>query len=127
MVANRATDTNPERRLRSALHQMGLRFRKDQCIEAGAVRTRPDIVFSRAGIAVFLDGCFWHQCPEHGTLPTTNRDYWEAKLRRNVTRDRLVDASLRGSGWVVIRVWEHEEPSKAARRVALAVASRRAP
>jgi DNA mismatch endonuclease (patch repair protein) len=79
----------------------------------------PDVVFTRAKVAVFLDGCFWHRCPEHATTPSTNRDYWIAKFERNVERDHAVDRSLAGDGWTVVRVWEHEDAAEAAERVAL--------
>ncbi len=76
------------------------------------------MAFSRHKVAVFVDGCFWHRCPTHGNEPGTNAAYWEAKLSGNVARDRADDAALKASGWVVVRVWEHEEPSAAADRVA---------
>lgn len=116
MRANRKTDTVPELRVRSALHRLGLRFRVNQRLasEAPAV---VDIVFARAKVAVFVDGCFWHMCAEHGTRPVTNQPYWDSKLRRNVSRDGKVDRALVACGWRVIRVWEHEEPYAVARRV----------
>lgn len=108
MRANRKMGTKPETRLRSALHRRGLRFRKAVLVAAGDVKVRPDVVFTRARLAVFLDGCFWHACPEHGTSPTVNAGYWLPKLRRNFERDRLVDEALLAAGWAVVRVWEHE-------------------
>jgi len=78
---------------------------------------RTDIVFPRARIAVFSDGCFWHACPEHGTSPRSNPDYWAPKLSRNVERDRRVDQALREAGWTVVRVWEHEPPEEATHQV----------
>lgn len=121
MRANRGRDTGPEVRLRSALHRAGLRFRKNLPVVAGEVRVRPDVVFPRRRIAVFSDGCWWHACPEHGTSPRSNVDYWLPKLVRNVERDRRVDAALRAAGWTVVRVWEHEDPEDAAKRVAAPV------
>lgn len=115
--ANRRTDTKPEIRLRSALHRRGLRFRKDFLIRVGEVRVRPDVVFTKLKVAVFVDGCFWHSCPEHGSIPSRNREYWIPKLAANVVRDRKVDAALAGSGWFVERVWEHEKPGDAADRI----------
>lgn len=112
--ANRRTDTKPEVRLRSALHRRGLRFRKDFLIRAGEVRVRPDIVFTRLKLAVFVDGCFWHACPEHRSIPSRNREYWQPKLASNVDRDRKVDSALRGTGWSVERVWECEQTENAA-------------
>jgi DNA mismatch endonuclease, patch repair protein len=76
------------------------------------------VVFTRAKLAVFVDGCWWHGCPAHGQLPTANRDWWAAKIARNAARDRRNDSALREAGWRVMRVWEHEDPSKAADRIA---------
>lgn len=117
MEANRRTDTTPERLLRSELHGRGLRYRKDRRIEADGIRVRPDLVFGRARVAVFVDGCFWHRCPTHATNPASNAEYWQAKFDRNVQRDRADDAALDAAGWTVVRVWEHEDPADAAMRV----------
>lgn len=119
--ANRRTDTKPERLLRSSLHRRGLRFRKDLLVRFEGGRTHPDIVFTRARLAVFVDGCFWHCCPQHGSMPKSNLDYWGPKLRANVDRDRRVDAALAREGWRVVRIWEHEDPDDAAARIALAI------
>src|SRR6266568_6153968 len=109
MKANRRVDTKPELALRRALHGLGYRYRKDFRLDlAGGVRVRPDIVFTARKVAVFVDGCFWHCCPEHGTQPSSNTWYWEPKLRRNVERDRAADAALLAAGWGVVRIWEHE-------------------
>lgn len=124
MLANRRRDTRPERALRSELHRAGLRFRVDHLVRAGDLRTHPDITFGRGRVAVFVDGCFWHLCPTHGTMPATNVAYWKDKLERNVRRDRAVDAALANAGWLVIRVWEHEDPSEAAEAVIDAVVRR---
>jgi DNA mismatch endonuclease (patch repair protein) len=121
-LANRRKDTRPEVALRSALHRMGLRFRKAHTVRAGDVLVRPDVVFTRHRVAVFVDGCFWHCCPEHGRIPKSNLDYWIPKLQANVTRDRRVTAALRRDGWHVVRVWEHEPPSSAAAVIAGVVA-----
>lgn len=110
-VANRRRDTAAEVRLRSALHTRGLRFRKDLLVRAGKVRVHPDIVFTRAKVAVFLDGCFWHACPEHGTAPKSNVAYWQPKLKANTERDQRVNEALAADGWSVRRVWEHEDPA----------------
>jgi DNA mismatch endonuclease (patch repair protein) len=104
--------------LRSALHRLGLRFRKDHPVRLPDRVVRPDVVFTRARVAVFLDGCFWHRCPVHGNVPRSNSDYWGPKLDRNVARDRLVNAALRQAGWTVVRAWEHEPPAEVAKRVA---------
>jgi DNA mismatch endonuclease (patch repair protein) len=117
MRSNRRTGTKPEVRLRSALHGMGLRFRKDYPIRTAARLVRPDVVFTRARVAVFVDGCFWHACSSHGTKPKSNTWYWGPKLERNVERDREVDAALSADGWDVVRVWEHEVPTEAATRI----------
>jgi DNA mismatch endonuclease (patch repair protein) len=108
MRANRRTGTKPEMALRRALHGQGLRYRKDYRLDLDGARVRPDIAFTARRVAVFVDGCFWHACPEHGTKPAANTWYWEPKLARNVERDRAADAALAAAGWRVVRVWEHE-------------------
>lgn len=123
--ANRRKDTTSEIVIRSALHLRGLRFRKDRLIRcSSSLRVRPDIVFTRALVAVFVDGCFWHCCPVHGTAPRSNQDYWLPKLRSNVERDRRVDAGLNAAGWQVERIWEHEAVEEAADRVEAVVRAR---
>lgn len=117
MEANRRKDTGPERLLRSQLHARGLRYRVDRPLVLDDRRVRPDLVFSGARVAVFVDGCFWHRCPVHATHPKANADYWQAKFDRNVARDRGDDAALRSAGWTVVRIWEHEDPDEAAVRV----------
>lgn len=117
MQGNRRVDTKPEVALRRALHAMGLRFRKDQAIQADGARVRADVVFSRARVAVFVDGCFWHGCSSHCRIPTRNRDYWKAKIDRNRARDEHVGAALEAAGWHVIRIWEHEPIIEAVGRV----------
>lgn len=117
MVSNRRVDTGPEKALRSALFRAGVRFRKDYRINCPGLRVRADVAIVGHRIAVFVDGCFWHRCPEHGTDPKTNAEFWAEKLDRNVARDRRVDASLTENGWTVIRSWEHESPEDAAGRV----------
>jgi DNA mismatch endonuclease, patch repair protein len=121
MQATRQGDTPAEVALRSALHRLGLRFRLHRNIE-GVSRVRPDIVFVSARVAVYVDGCFWHSCPEHGSAPKANREWWADKLSGNVERDRRHEAALREAGWEVIRIWEHEDSLHAARRVFEAVA-----
>ena len=107
MRANRRTDTKPEMALRRALHGQGFRYRKDYRLDLEGARVRPDIAFTARRVAVFVDGCFWHACPEHGTKPANNTWYWGPKLARNVERDRAADAALTAAGWRVVRVWEH--------------------
>ncbi|WP_086671007.1 very short patch repair endonuclease [Amycolatopsis pretoriensis] len=107
MRANRRTDTKPEVTLRKELHRLGYRYRKDLPIVLESVRVRPDIVFTKRKVAVFVDGCFWHVCPQHGRQPTSNEWYWTPKLRRNMSRDELVTEALEDAGWRVVRIWEH--------------------
>lgn len=113
MRANRRRDTQPELRLRSALHREGRRFRVDLPMDVSGRRVRPDIVFTRQRVAVFIDGCFWHGCPEHGRSPRANGAYWRAKLRRNKQRDDADNEALERGGWTVVRVWEHEATDEA--------------
>lgn len=117
MKANRNTGSKPEVRLRRALHAEGFRFRKNFEVRAGALRVKPDIVFTRRRVAVFVDGCFWHVCPEHGTRPSANQGYWGPKLQRNIERDRMVDVALAEAGWRVVRTWEHVAVREAAAAV----------
>src|SRR3984885_15622764 len=108
MRAHRRTDTKPEMALRRALHKLGSRYRKDYRLDLdGGKRVRPDTAFTARRVAVFVDGCFWHACPEHGRNPAVNDWYWAPKLRRNVERDRAADAALAAAGWRVVRIWEH--------------------
>jgi DNA mismatch endonuclease, patch repair protein len=122
MRAIRRTDTKPELALRKALHGRGLRYRKDYRIDLDGARVRPDIAFTARRVAVFVDGCFWHGCPEHGSKPAANTWYWEPKLDRNVQRDRAADAALGQAGWRVVRVWEHETLDAAVAAVMSALA-----
>lgn len=116
-------DTKPELLLRRELHSRGLRYEVDaQPLES--LRRRADLTFRGPRVVVFVDGCFWHRCPEHGTMPKRHRDWWHAKLDRNVERDRDTDERLRGADWEVIRVWEHEDPVEAANRVERSVIRR---
>jgi DNA mismatch endonuclease (patch repair protein) len=117
MRATGRRDTAPERALRSALFKAGVRYRVD-CSPLPGTRRRADLVVSRARIAVYVDGCFWHGCPEHGTWPKANADWWRRKIEANKRRDAETDAALRAAGWEPIRVWEHEDPADAARYVA---------
>jgi len=118
MKGNRKRDTKPEIAIRSALHARGLRFRKDFPIRPDDGRLiRADIVFPRSRVVVFVDGCFWHQCPVHGNSPRRNQSYWGPKLRRNVERDAETNRRLRHAGWQVVRIWEHEDPLEACLRV----------
>jgi len=125
MRATRQRDTPAELALRRILHRRGLRFLVDRT-PIPAVRSRADILFRGARVAVFVDGCFWHGCPTHGTLPKKNREWWRAKLLANKARDARVDAALTAAGWLSLRIWEHEDPGDAAKRVARHVAERTA-
>ena len=112
-------DTKPELALRRAVWRLGLRYRVDIAPIPG--RRRADLVFTRAKVAVYVDGCFWHSCPIHATTPKANREWWVAKLDTNVRRDRDTDRRLAEAGWTVIRVWEHEAVDAASERIALVV------
>jgi DNA mismatch endonuclease (patch repair protein) len=124
MTANRHRDTRPELALRSAVHRLGLRYRVS-ARPIPTLRRTVDILFRPAHVAVFLDGCFWHGCPAHHSVAKANAEYWSEKVRRNVERDRETDALLTDAGWLVIRVWEHEDPVRAAETVMRAVIARR--
>ena len=126
MRANRRINTTPEIALRSLLHRMGYRFRKDFPIIIGSTRIRPDVAFTKRHVAVFVDGCFWHACPEHCDLPKSNLEYWLPKLERNTRKDRLQDDLLRSAGWTVLRIWEHVSPAEAAQLVISAIRSNNA-
>jgi DNA mismatch endonuclease (patch repair protein) len=123
MRANRKADTGPELALRTAMHRLGLRYLVRKRIDAGALRVIPDVVFSRARVALFVDGCWWHRCPDHGSTPRSNTDYWLPKLARNVERDQLVSTTLADHGWTVVRIWEHEVTADA-EGVAVEIATR---
>lgn len=99
----RNKDTGLEMKLRRALWKAGLRYRINVNLPG-----KPDIAFPKRKIAIFIDGCFWHGCPVHGTIPKTNVDFWEAKIKGNIERDRQITSQLTEMGWLVIRVWGHE-------------------
>jgi len=126
MQGQAARDTQPELALRRLLYSAGLRYRVDRAPLPG-LRRRADVVFGPARVAVFVDGCFWHGCPQHGTRPRSNEQWWHDKLERNRRRDRDTDDRLLAAGWQVLRVWEHEDPAAAAQRVQAAVRARRGP
>ena len=109
-------DTNAERLLRKALWSRGLRFRV-QFREPALPRNRIDIAFLGPRVAVFVDGCFWHRCPEHHSMPRANGLWWQEKLERNVARDAETTARLQSLGWIVVRIWEHEDPAEAGDRI----------
>lgn len=121
--ATPSRDSSAEMAVRRALHRLGLRYRVNHRLELNGQHVRPDVVFTRQRVAVFVDGCYWHGCPTHGTRPKHNADYWRHKFERNEARDRRDDALLRASGWIVVRAWEHEDVAVVASRVARAVRS----
>lgn len=106
-------DTETEMALRRELHRLGLRYR----VHLRSLPGTPDIALTKARIAVFVDGCFWHRCPQHGSAPKNNSAWWQAKLDGNVKRDLRKDAQLRDLGWIPVHVWEHEDAAVAARQI----------
>lgn len=109
MRSNTRSGTSPELKLRRALFARGLRYRVDYPVHVGVHKLiHTDLTFPRHKIAVFVDGCFWHSCPEHGSIPKSNNEYWVPKLIRNQARDLEQTEALESNGWVVVRVWEHE-------------------
>lgn len=120
MLGNRSANTKPELAVRRLLHAAGLRYRVAYRPESSLRRTA-DVVFTRQRVAVFIDGCFWHSCPEHGTPSKSNADYWSAKLARNVERDTDTTRRLEAAGWTVMRFWEHEDPKDVAAAITAAV------
>jgi DNA mismatch endonuclease (patch repair protein) len=122
MRGNKSRDTKPEKAVRTAVHALGLRYRICRPPVAGLRRTA-DMVFAGPKVAVFVDGCFWHGCPEHHRPATRNSDFWTEKISSTRQRDRDTDAALAAAGWTVVRVWEHEPSADAARRIESAVLS----
>jgi DNA mismatch endonuclease (patch repair protein) len=115
-------DTAPEVAVRRLLHASGLRYRVNVPVP-GVPRRTIDIVFGKAKIAIFMDGCFWHGCPKHATQPKANAEWWRAKLDKNMARDRETTDHLRAAGWTVLRFWEHESAEDVARRIRAALAA----
>jgi DNA mismatch endonuclease (patch repair protein) len=124
MQGNKSRDTKPELAVRRAVHALGLRYRVAARPLAGVRRTA-DMVFAGPRVAVFVDGCFWHGCPEHHTVARRNGEYWAEKVRRNAERDAETDGLLRAAGWLPMRFWEHEDPAAVAGRIAETVRARR--
>jgi DNA mismatch endonuclease Vsr len=120
MRANRSRDTRPELRLRSLLHRAGFRYRVD-VRPLKSLRRRADVVFPKERVAVFVDGCFWHGCPDHFRPSNKNSEFWRKKIHDNIRRDLDTVEKLVAEGWTVIRIWEHEKSAEAAQRVVLAV------
>lgn len=119
MKSQRQRDTSAELAVRSRLHRDGLRFRVHYRVTG--LRRTADIAFPRPRVAVFVDGCFWHGCPEHGTWPKQNAEWWLDKIQTNQRRDADTDSKLAEAGWHVVRVWEHEHPDAAAQTIEAAV------
>jgi DNA mismatch endonuclease, patch repair protein len=117
-------DTAAEVAIRRELHRRGHRYRVD-LRPSDRLRTRADIVFTRWRVAVFIDGCFWHGCPEHWTAPKANAAWWRQKIETNVARDRRTDTALTAQGWLVVRIWEHEDVRAAVARIEIALDDRR--
>lgn len=116
MSKQSSRDTAPEVAVRKLLHAAGLRYRVNFPVP-GMPRRSIDIAFSRAKVAVFLDGCFWHGCPKHATHPKSNAEWWRTKLTKNIARDRETTEHLESQGWIVLRFWEHEIPNSIATAV----------
>jgi DNA mismatch endonuclease (patch repair protein) len=121
MLGNKRRDTLPELRVRQMVHAAGLRYRVDYPPLAHNRRLRADLVFTRSKVAVFIDGCFWHGCPQHYVASRTNTDYWGPKIRANAERDARNTALLQAEGWTVLRFWSHTSPEEAATAIAQAV------
>ncbi|MET9230568.1 very short patch repair endonuclease [Lentzea sp. NPDC003310] len=124
MSRQKSRNTQVEIALRQALHAAGLRYRVHLRPMKG-VRREADVVFTAVKVAVFVDGCFWHGCPEHATWPKNNAEFWRNKIEGNRKRDLDTDARLAEAGWLAVRIWEHESVEVAAGRVREAVESRR--
>lgn len=117
MQANRRRDTSPELAVRRLLHARGYRYRVDFAPLSG-LRRRADIVFTKRRVSIFIDGCFWHGCPEHGRSGFAhNVDYWPAKIASNMARDADTNSRLAEGGWTVLRFWEHEAPELVVARI----------
>jgi DNA mismatch endonuclease, patch repair protein len=116
MRGNRGRDTRPERAIRSAVHALGLRYRVG-IRPVPQLRRTADIVFTRTKVAVFIDGCFWHGCPEHYRPARLNANFWNEKIKGNMARDIDTDTRLAEWGWRVVRAWEHESPIVVAERI----------
>jgi DNA mismatch endonuclease (patch repair protein) len=126
MRAIRRRDSKAERALRSVLHRRGYRFRVDLPVAVEGRSPRPDVVFTRAKVAIFVDGCFWHGCSIHGGKPKKNATYWNPKIARNIERDRDQTQRLAAAGWRVLRFWEHDDPEASADQVEAVLTSNRA-
>jgi DNA mismatch endonuclease (patch repair protein) len=124
MQAAKPRDTAPEKALRSALHSRGLRFRIDQKL-IKELNRKADIVFRSVKVAVFVDGCFWHGCPIHGTQAKANAEFWQNKIEQNQVRDLDTNNRLKKAGWRIVRVWEHEDPERVSKKIYSLIVKRR--
>lgn len=124
MSLQKSVGTGPEWAVRRELHRRGLRYRLHRPLVEG-VRSTADIVFGPSRVAVMIDGCFWHSCPEHATFPKANAEWWREKLGRNVERDRQTDRLFTAHGWLVLRFWEHQRPQEVADVIEEQVRARR--
>lgn len=120
MQANKGRDTKPELAVRRAAHAAGLRYRVDHR-PIPSVNRRADLVFTRSKVAVFIDGCFWHGCPDHHTVAKSNASFWAEKVQRNRERDSQTNETLMAEGWAVLRAWEHEHPEVVVERILAAL------
>ena len=120
---NRSRDTSPEVSIRRILHAAGLRYRVASRPDPN-YRGTADLVFRKPRVAVFVDGCYWHGCPQHYKRPTAHSEYWATKIARNLARDRAMDAHLQQLGWLSLRFWEHVPPDQAASLIRAEVARR---
>jgi DNA mismatch endonuclease Vsr len=117
MQGNRKRGTRPELALRQALRHLGIHYRLGRRPLVGRMGT-PDLLLHAGRMAIFIDGCFWHACPDHVSAPASHQEYWGPKIERNRIRDMEVNEMLAAAGWTVVRVWEHESPDVAARKIA---------
>lgn len=124
MQSNRGRDTKPELAVRRLVHAAGLRYQVDTR-PVQSLNRRADLVFRGPKVAIFIDGCFWHGCPDHHTAARTNAGFWAEKVRRTRERDIETAAALEAAGWIALRIWEHEDPAQAANRVVRVVRERR--
>jgi DNA mismatch endonuclease (patch repair protein) len=124
MSSQPSKDTAAELLIRRRLHAAGLRYRVEYPVP-GMARRRIDVGFTSVKVAVLIDGCFWHGCPQHATQPKSNAQWWRQKLDRNIERDKETTEHLMAAGWEVLRFWEHESPDEVALRIATAVERRR--
>ena len=115
MRNQKINDTKPEIEIAKATFKLGLRYRKNVLIPEA--KTTADLMLKKHNLIVFIDGCFWHGCPKHFKLPKTNTEWWDLKIQRNKKRDAQKTRILRKLGWNVIRLWEHVEPDKAAKKI----------